>query len=218
MLRARQLTAIAPSAVRVVSWQPLAITMAVGILVVATGSPASVMTRLALAGAAVAAGTAFTLDDAAAVTLAASPTSRPARRLLRVACVVVATGVWWAVAASVASSRVGTLPRSSLALELAAFVAVALAVSALAASQGDQTGGGVAGAVVVVACYGSTLLPPRWWLPFPASPNAPGASARFVATLTIASAVLAVTSRDAATRTLSMRIGDGRKTDRRRRS
>ncbi len=207
-LRARQMTALAPPALRVVSWQPLATAMAVGIVIVATGSPASVMTRLAIAAAAVAAGTAFTLDDPASVTLAASPTSRPARRFARVACVAVVTGMWWAAAAAVASSRMGALPLRGLALELAAFVAVALAVSATAASQGDQTGGGVAGVVVVVACYGSTFLPPRWWLPFPAYPSAPGASARLTATFALAACLLAVTSRDPASRTVSIRRRD----------
>ena len=187
----------------------MATAMAVGIVIVATGNPASVMTRLAIAAAAVAAGTAYTLDDPAAVTLAASPTSRPSRRLVRVSCVAVATGIWWVAAAVVASSRMGVLPLPGLALELGAFVAVALAVSAAAASHGDQTGGGVAGSVVVVGCYASTFLPPRGWLPFPAYPSAPGAAARLVATLAVAAAVLAVTSRDPANRTLSMRSEEG---------
>ena len=202
-LRARQVAMVARLAVRATTWQPLAIAMVGGLALVATGSRASVVTRMAIAGAAVAAGTAFALDDPAAVTLAPSPTSRLARRLMRVGTVVLATGLWWATVAGVAASRVHPLPWRSLTVQLAVFVAVALAVSATAASLGDRTDGGVAGAVVVLGCYVATFLPPRWWLPFPASPNAPGAPARHVAILAVATTVLVVASRDPASRRTS---------------
>jgi hypothetical protein len=199
-MRLRQVRALAPLEARTMHWQPLARTMPAGILVIALGSRAGVPVRLTLAGAAVAATTAFLFDDAAAVTLAASPTSLPARRLQRTLAVAIATALWWAGAAALAADRVGARPLRGLTLEFMTFVAIALAASATAARLGDGTGGGIAGAVLTLLCFATTLLPPWPWLPFPSQPDAPGAAARLMTILAVAVAVLAVSSRDPARR------------------
>jgi hypothetical protein len=210
-LRLRQVTALARPAARAVSWQPQARMMVAGIGVVALGSRAGVMTRLSVASAAVAATTAFMLDDPAAVTLAASPTSLPVRCLQRACAAVLGTGLWWAAAAALAEHRVGDLPLGPLTLEFAMFVTVAMAASAAAATMGDRTGGGIPGATFTLVCFATTYLPPRSWLPFPAEPGAPGAPARLVAVLAIAVTVLFVMSRDPASRGRRRLLGHQRR-------
>ncbi len=195
-----QVAALARPTGRVLSWQPLAQVMVAGLVFVTIGSQAGVSLRLSIAGAAVAAATAFLVDDPAAVTLAASPTSLPIRRLQRVAVGALAVGFWWTAAVSVATHRAGGFPLRGRALELGVFVAIALAVSAATATIGDRTPGGIAGAVFTTACFAMTLLPSRAWLPFPADPSAPGAAPRLLTALACAVAVLAWASRDPAHR------------------
>lgn len=183
---------------RVLSWHPLAQMMAAGIGFVMVGSDGGAIQRLSVSGVGVAAATAFLLDDPASETLAASPTPLSARRAQRVAIVAMVVASWWTVAVTVAATRAGGFPLRGRALELGVLVTVALAVSAAAATTGDRTGGGIAGAACSTACFASTLLPPRWWLPFPPDPTAAGAALRWVAVLVCAIALLAWTSRDPA--------------------
>ena len=199
IVRPHQMLALARPATRVVSWQPLARVMVAGIAFVTIGSRAGVPFRLSIAGAAVAAASAFLLDDSASVTLAASPTSLPARRLYRVSITAIAVGLWWTAAVSVAIKSAGGFPLRGRALELAMFVTIALAVSATATTMGDRTTGGVAGAVVTIACYSLTFLPSKTWLPLPSNPDAPGATPRLLAVLICATAALTYASHDPAT-------------------
>lgn len=182
------------------SWRPLAHMMAAGVGFVLIGSRAGVSPRLSIAGVAVAAASAFLLDDPAAVTLAASPTSLPVRRLQRVAVAALAVGLWWTAALSMAVHRAGGLPLRRRTLELAVFVAVALAVSAAATTMGDRTAGGIAGAVFTIASFATTFLPSRVWLPFPAESDGPDAILRLLVVLLCAVTVLAWASRDPAQR------------------
>ncbi len=199
-VRGRQASALARPSARVLKWQPVGHVMLAALALVAIGSRAGVALRLSIAGAAVAAASAFLLDDPAAVTLAASPISLPRRRLQRVAAVAVAVGLWWAAAATIASHLGGGFPLRGRSLELSVFVAVALAASATASTLGDRTVGGIAGAVSAAGCYALTLLPPQTWLPWPAHPDAPGATSRWLVVLAVAIAVLAWASRDPAHR------------------
>lgn len=199
-VRLHQLPALARPAPRVLSWQPLARVMTAGIVFVTIGSRAGAPLRLSIASAAVAAASAFVLDDPAAVTLAASPISLPVRRLQRVTVAALAVGLWWTAAVSIATHRAGPLPLQAPTLELGVFVAVALAVSAAATTMGDRTAGGIAGAVVTIASFATTFLPSRVWLPFPADPTAPGATLRLLPVLACAVTVLAWASRDPAQR------------------
>lgn len=179
--------------------------MVAGIVIIAVGSRAGVMSRWSFAAAVVAATTGFVLDDPAGSTLAATATSLPVRRLLRVSAAVLASGLWWVGAVALAAHRVGAIPTRALTLEFATFVAVALAASAGAARLGDRTGGGYAGAIVTLVCFATTLLPPQPWLPLAAEPTAPGAAARLVAMFAIAVTVLVVASRDPASPRLARR-------------
>jgi hypothetical protein len=194
----RQVPALGPPSLRIVTWPTLAGAMVTGPLLVALGSRAAVPTFLALAAAALAAASGFLLDDPAALTLAASPTSLRSRVLLRAAAATLGAGIGWAAAVAVATHRVASLPVEGSTLELVALVAVALAVSALASSVGDGTGGGIAGAVVTIGCFGSTFLPPKAWLPFPSDPDGPGGRLRLVGVLLVALLVLFVGTTDPA--------------------
>ena len=199
--RVRQLPPLARPAIKVVNWQPAARLMIAGLAFVTVGSRAGVPLGMSIAGAGVAATSAFLLDDHAAVTLASSPTSLPIRCLHRIIVAALAVGLWWGAAVAVATNRTGRYPLGGQALQLSVLVAIALAASAVASSIGDRTTGGVAGAACSIACYATTFLPPQPWLPLPANPDAPGATPRLLATLIFATAVLAYNSRDPATRT-----------------
>jgi hypothetical protein len=194
--RMRQVPALGPASVRVVTWTPMVGAMVAGTLFVALGSRAAVPMSLSVAGAGLAAAGGFLLDDPASVTLAASPTSRRSRALLRVSVAALGAGLGWAGAVAVATQRAGGLPLRGATLQLVALVATALAVSAVASSVGDRTAGGIAGAVVTIGCFASTFLPPKAWLPFPADPNGPGAKLRLIGVLGVALVVLFVGTGD----------------------
>lgn len=196
--RGRQAAALAGPAARVLNWQPLAQVMLAAIVFVTIGSRAGVPLRLSIASAAVAASSAFLLDDPAAVTLAASPTSLPLRRLQRVAIAALAVGLWWTAAVAVTTHRAGGLPLQGRALELSMLLAVALAVSATTSTIGDRTAGGIAGAVFTIVCYAITYLPSQTWLPLPTHPDTPGSTTPLLAVLACALALLARASRDPA--------------------
>lgn len=197
-VRGRQASALAGTSARVLKWRPLGQVMLAALAFVAIGSRAGVALRLSIASAAVAAASGFLLDDPAAVTLAASPTSLPLRRLQRVSVVAAAVGLWWAAVAVLATRIGGGFPLRGRALELCVFVAVTLAASATASNLGDRTVGGIAGAACAAGCYAITFLPPRSWLPLPGHPDAPGATSRRLVVLAGAVAVLAWASRDPA--------------------
>lgn len=191
---------IAPLAIKILNWQPGSRMMVVGLAFVAVGNPAGVQTRLSIAGAGVAATSAFLLDDQAVITLASSPTSLPARRLHRVALAALGVGLWWVVAVAAATIRADSFRLAGLSLQIGMLVAVALAASAVASAVGDRTTGGIAGAACCMAVYATTYLPPQRWLPLPSHPNYPGATPRLLLVLGLALAVLAFTSRDPASR------------------
>ncbi len=111
-------------------------------------------------------GAALLLDDDAAVTVAASPTSLARRRLLRVGLALPLLGAVWAASLWYATSAdgawYGPSARAALSLQLAAMVALTLAASAVAlrAMPGEQ--GGWSAAAMPLALLGLALaLPPR---------------------------------------------------------
>lgn len=93
-------------------------------------------------------GVGFALDDPAAVTLAASPTSLPRRRATR--CALAAAGAAAGLALIAIGARVwsgqsaGDVPLTALLLEGAALCAVALAASAVSIGWRGATSGGPA--------------------------------------------------------------------------
>ncbi|MGH2901363.1 MAG: hypothetical protein ACRDMZ_21980, partial [Solirubrobacteraceae bacterium] len=114
-------------------------------------------------------GAAFLLDDDAAATVAATPTSLARRRLLRVALALPLLGAVWAAALWYATRAQGAWSqpdaRAALSLQLGAMLALTLAASALAlrALPGEQCGW--TGAIAPVALLSAVLaLPERWTL------------------------------------------------------
>lgn len=162
--------------------------------------------RLALGLLAIGAG--FALDDPAAATLAASPTSLPRRRATRCALAVAgaATGMFLiAAGARLWSGDAVAAPLSALLLEGAALCAIALAASAVSiARQGAASGGPAAiRAILLVFMVDTVVLRrfPDWSLQ--ASPGSPTWSQSrwlWAITLVLAAATLAWHSRDPATR------------------
>ncbi len=132
-LRLQQLPVLLSPLRTAVRWQPLlGATVLVGLLlaVKADDLHQDGTSLMALRGVAalLALGAAFLLDDAAAVTLAASPTSllwRRWHRLLAAALVAVP----WALAVLVVRSRGAELPVAGLTLELVTLLALALAAA-----------------------------------------------------------------------------------------
>jgi len=114
-------------------------------------------------------GAAFLLDDDAATTVDATPTSLAQRRLLRVALALPLLGAVWAAALWYATSApqawFGPDARVALSLQLGAMLALTLAASALAlrALPGEHCGW--TGAVAPFALLSAMLaLPERWTL------------------------------------------------------
>jgi len=85
-------------------------------------------------------------------------------------------------AVCLAINRTDSLPRRGRALEISAFVAVALAASATASTIGDRTTGGIAGTVISVGVLHHDLPSPLDLAPAP-HPDTPGATPRLVTVL-----------------------------------
>lgn len=209
--RYRQLAAMAVPAARVVSWQPMAATSLGAVALVAIGTPAGVPFRLSVAGACLGASAAYVIDDPGAVTVASSPTCLVARRALRAAAATAGAGMGWSAALVVSLSRVDAIAVWPATVEFAAFLVLALAVSAVAAAIGDGTDAAIAGVVVTMICFASTFLPEPTWLPFPPDPAAPGAARRLLLILAAAALVFAFASRDPAAASAHPRQLDDRR-------
>lgn len=198
--RARLLLVLTPPTVRVLNWQPLFWSIFGSSVFLAIGNPAALQTRFVVASAAVVSTSGFLLDDSAAVSLAAAPSSLALRTLHRVIVAVAPVALWWAIAAEYVMVRTSPFPVGGQLLQLVALCAIALTISVLASGIGDQTSGGIAGAVVAACFFATTFLPAQWWLPFPSSPDAGGAVERLLAIIVVATAALWSVSRDPARR------------------
>jgi hypothetical protein len=177
--------------------------MIIGVLMVgqATVRGSGEPFALRMSAALVAATLGFVLDDAAASTLASSPTTLAARRAVRVLVTASPVVAWYIVVERFVGSTPGTHgPFDKRLLEMGALTLVSLATAALAARVSDDGRGGIAGTVVAMLCFGSAFLEPRWWWPLPPDPSAPGAIRRLVVVCIIAGAGLAYTSLDPALR------------------
>ena len=150
------------------AWTPLASGGALALALLALTDQG--LTELRLAGIGICVGAAFILDDAAAVTVAYSPTTLLARRSLRIALALAPL----AALSALLSWFAGSAASLGVSLELAAMLAVTLAAAAIAARiRGDGRGGVAAGpALLTLLAAAFLLLPPRWGL-FPAVPRDP---------------------------------------------
>ena len=111
----------------------------------------SVTETYALALVTSTAGLGFALDDPAAETVAASPTSLGRRRAIRVLIAATITiGVWFLIAAVVVTSSTHHFPTSDIVIEIAALAAIGLATGASVQRRTDSPGGPTAALVVLV--------------------------------------------------------------------
>lgn len=184
--------------------------LSVGLLVVA-GRHDRMLGLLLVAILLTSFGAGFALDDEAVATLEASPTTLLTRRALRVAglLAVLALGIVLQVASA---ARVVPLHPGALGawlLEDAAFVAVTLAVSAIAQRLLPEKVGGIAAAptgLLLLATVAALAQFGPWLSPLPAAPN----SERWAWVIAGGVAVLALVSRDpAARRTSTLRACSG---------
>lgn len=160
IIRARQARLLVRSLLRTVPLVPLAAAAACGAL--ALSLEGDVVFLLRLAAVALCTGAAFALDDPAAVTTASTPTPLLFRRLLRVALMAPLVVAIWALLLAYAGESV----RTALTLELAAMLAVTLAVAALATPHmADGRGGLAAGpALLALMAVAALAVPGRWTL------------------------------------------------------
>ena len=182
---------------------PAAAGALLGLMFVVSASGENVVARLVAAAVLAAAGTGFALDDPAALTLEASPTPLAVRRSLRAALVFTMVGLAWSIDLVVAARfapRGASLPVDALTLELSAFVAVVLAISAAAARRSsDGRGGAIAAPAFVVLVFGTNVLA-YLWPAFPGLlPHTPHHD-RWIWVLVGATALLGWLNRDPATR------------------
>lgn len=197
---------------RGMAWAPLlgATAASVGLLCVLLypngGSTATSLASLRLAAVLLSAGAAFALDDPAASTLAASPTSLLARQALRLGVLLATLAALWTALVVVASVLAGVapsaLPVGAATLEAFAMLAFALAVTAAASRTADGRGG-VAGSSALLLVMLAALIGQQQWpayltmFPFdPSDPAWASARARWVALLVGAVVVLAAASSD----------------------
>ena len=145
------------------------------------------------------AGLGFSIDDPAAETVAASPTTLARRRLHSVAIAgTIALTTWIAIAAVVATSDVQNFPTYDIVIELAALAALGLATSALVQRRTAAPGGPTAALVVLVGPLFMAAVVFRDVNVFPSLVPGQDLRERWIWVAAIAVATLVHTSRDPA--------------------
>lgn len=188
-------------------WTPMVVAGGAGLLVVAlaAANPGSIVFKLQIASAAVAASAAWLLDDPAAETLASSPTPLVARRGIRMAVAVAFVAVWWVVTVTVATSAVDGLPASALLREVAVLTALAILGSVAAQRRSTDGRGGSAGALVAIGWFALSFLPRVGAVPLPPDPLRPGTSGALLAITGAAAGLALLISSDPARRGFTLR-------------
>jgi hypothetical protein len=126
---------------------------------------AQVADLLRIAAACVSLGVAFLLDDPAARSTPAVPTSRLVRNLARMAIAVPCLALWWGVTLGLARAHAhhgARPPAGALSLEFAALVATAVALAAIAQHAAPNGSAGVVAAPAMLV-----LAAAVWFLPRP---------------------------------------------------
>ena len=125
--------------------------IAIGTIITGTTTGHGLAEIYALAFVASTAGLGFALDDPAAETIAASPTSLARRRLHRVGIVgAITVATWLVIAGVVATSETQRFPVYDVLIEVAALAAMGLATSALVHRRTQAPGGPAAALVVLI--------------------------------------------------------------------
>jgi fluoroquinolone transport system permease protein len=202
--RFRQLVPLSGPLREAMRWQPLAgaVVLSAGLLAWKAGDLDDSGTALmALRGVAalLALGAAFLLDDAAADTLACSPTSLAWRRSSYLLAAAALTGVPWAAALGTAQSLGADLPLAALTLEFCALLALALAAAAGLARWADTREPGVVAVPLTVGLILAVFrLPESWALLVGPGPGWAAAHQRWALLLALALLVIAAALRDLA--------------------
>jgi hypothetical protein len=152
-----------PHLLRAMHWQPIVVAAAVAAAFARLGKP-SPEVRVTLVAVTLAIGLSFVLDDAAATTLAPSPTTLGRRRAVRVAIAVSLTAATWVPLLHQLSSstHMSTHPGPA-SLELATLTAVALAIAAIACGpDGNRPGGAAAPPLLLALLVVAVGLPARF--------------------------------------------------------
>lgn len=153
----------------------------------------------------VGAGAGYAVDDPAAATLAASPTTLAARRSLRGAVIVVALALAWVMAVGLAGRfGAGRPDLSDLAATMAAAAAISLALAARARTDAAVSSGSAAGSGALLAMVVVASLSMRWSQLPTLDPGPSHGRWWWVAAAGLASA--AWSSRDPAGRAGAMRV------------
>ena len=196
---------------RAVTWTPLALSGAVGLIALrlTTTDPTlrtlDLLFRFRVAAVALAAGAAFVLDDPSERTCAAVPCPVMLRRVARLALLVPVIVVWWLCAAGLLQSAPtgASFPLARSALEIATLTVGTLAISTARLPRAIEPVGGIAAgpALLALALVAATALPPQLALfVYPANSTWSGAGWRWCALLVVASLGLLAASRDPARR------------------
>jgi hypothetical protein len=195
---------------RSIRWAPLAIAAFLSVLIVLLrhGEPAA--GPMQAAGALLAAGAGYVLDDPAAEILAVSPTPLARRRSLRLLMVVPAVTLLWGLLLRWQGTE-GNEETVALMLLFAGLMGLGLAVSAVAGRTSWTPGrGGVAAAPGILLLVFLSSAIPRRWRPLPFG-DVPGGWTqiyiRWAAAAAMGTLVLLVSSRDPAARSLLRSFG-----------
>lgn len=203
-MRLRQLPPLLDPLRHAVRWQPSLGAAALAALLV--GWKADDLDRAGTAlmvlrgvAALLALGAGFLLDDAAASTLAASPTALLYRRSHRMALGLTCVGLPWAFALLAVRSRGTDLPLMGLTIELAAMVLLTLATCAVITHRADVPEPGVLVAPLIAGfLLAAFRMPERWALMVAPGPSWEAAHGRWAVLATAAILVLVQYSRDPA--------------------
>jgi hypothetical protein len=186
--RLTQVRALIRPVARTTRWQPLAASGLAGavIALIQTRDPclslgsscvslSSRITAARVAGLLIAIGAAFLLDDPAEETTAHIPTALWLRRSLRIVLGLPLIALMWTLSIWAATSSAVEggqgFPVAELTLELAAWVTVGLAVSAIAADHVPEGLGGVAAGPVLLGVAVLVLLLPTRFQPLVDDPG-----------------------------------------------
>ncbi|CAN5263734.1 ABC transporter [soil metagenome] len=215
---------------RSIRWSPLVISGASGAIIVylqardactlegAGGSCVGLGARISIvriAAVLIAIGAGFILDDPTEETTAHQPVSLLLRRFTRIAVAAPAVLTFWWLSMALAVRTLddpASFPKGAVSVELAAIVAVALALAAVATPFVPERMGGIAaGPALLGFVVGLLLLPPRLnlFVNDPMHERWSGSHEAWWAILVLAALVLLLSSRDPWRRRLAsvLRVG-----------
>ena len=206
----RQVVALARPLGSAIRWQPgVAAWGLVALLLVlkdgALDDPGSALLLLRAVAVIAVLGASFVLDDEAAATLEASPSTLAWRRFLRGAAAVALVTPPWAGAVWRLDTHATRLPVAGLTLELIALLVLALAAAAAVTRWSGSTDPGVATTpVVFVVVLGAFQLPSRFALYGGPGPGWESAHVRWWLLLAASTLLLLWSSRDPVARRQSL--------------